>query len=82
MKALEKAIDNAGSATELAKKLGVSSMAISHWKKRYKGVVPQSHVIAIYEATGVTPHELRPDLYPNPEDALPRQEAGNVCTSE
>ncbi|MCP5990376.1 Rha family transcriptional regulator, partial [Klebsiella pneumoniae] len=24
--------------------------------------------------TGVTPHELRPDLYPNPTDGLPKQE--------
>ncbi|MGP0695140.1 transcriptional regulator, partial [Citrobacter freundii] len=24
-------------------------------------------------ATGVTPHELRPDLYPNPTDGLPKE---------
>ncbi|MEH8748019.1 Rha family transcriptional regulator, partial [Klebsiella pneumoniae] len=24
-------------------------------------------------ATGVTPHELRPDLYPNPTDGIPKE---------
>ncbi|WP_423219980.1 hypothetical protein [Enterobacter ludwigii] len=27
-----------------------------------------------FTVTGVTPHELRPDLYPNPTDGLPKQE--------
>lgn len=74
MKALDKAIHNAGSATKLAEMLGISSMAISHWKRRYTGVIPSIHILPIYHSTGVTPHELRPDLYPNPTDGLPKQE--------
>lgn len=74
MKALDKAINKAGSAMKLAEMLGISAMAISHWKRRYEGLIPSSHVLPIYQATGVTPHELRPDLYPNPTDGLPRQE--------
>ncbi len=46
-------------------------MAVSLWRKNG---VPSSRVIQIYKATGVTPHELRPDLYPNPTDGLPKQE--------
>ncbi|HIC8950478.1 TPA: transcriptional regulator [Klebsiella pneumoniae] len=73
MNALEKAIHIAGDATKLAEKLDVSSMTISHWKHRHGGAVPQSRVFQIFRVTGVTPHELRPDLYPNPNDGLPSQ---------
>ncbi|MFZ5271578.1 transcriptional regulator [Enterobacter asburiae] len=74
MNALYKAITTAGSATKLAQLLTISAMNVSHWKNRNKGQVPQSQVLPIYHATGVTPHELRPDLYPNPTDGLPKQE--------
>ncbi|PXW42040.1 YdaS antitoxin of YdaST toxin-antitoxin system [Klebsiella oxytoca] len=77
MNALEKAIHIAGDATKLAEKLDVSSMTVSHWKKRHSGVVPQKRVFPIFNATGVTPHELRPDLYPNPNDGLPSQDLGD-----
>ncbi|XJD48054.1 hypothetical protein V1580_15460 [Enterobacter bugandensis] len=49
-------------------------MTMSHWRNRYVGVVPADRVLAIYALTGVTPHELRSDLYPNPTDGLPKQE--------
>ncbi|EJD7033612.1 helix-turn-helix domain-containing protein [Enterobacter hormaechei] len=39
----------------------------------FKGI-PAERVLPIYGVTGVTPHELRPDLYPNPTDGLPNQE--------
>ncbi len=42
MNALERAIHIAGDATKLAEKLDVSSMTVSHWKKRHGGVVPQN----------------------------------------
>ncbi|QNK30678.1 helix-turn-helix domain-containing protein [Serratia sp. JUb9] len=73
MSALEKAICVAGSATKLANQLGISSMTISHWKNRYSGIVPADRVFPIFHVTGVTPHELRPDLYPNPTDGLPQK---------
>lgn len=74
MKALDKAIAAVGSATKLAEHLSVSAMTVSHWKKRKDGEVPLRRVLPIFHATGVTPHELRPDLYPNPSDGLPQQE--------
>ncbi|MCG3462641.1 helix-turn-helix domain-containing protein [Xenorhabdus bovienii] len=70
MTALTKAIRFAGSATNLARGLGVSNMTVSQWKNRFSGVVPAERVIPIYKLTGVTPHELRPDIYPNPNDGL------------
>ncbi|EIY1349419.1 helix-turn-helix domain-containing protein [Enterobacter hormaechei] len=74
MNGLDKAIAAAGSATKLAELLSTSDMSISHWRNRNQGKVPQIRVLPIYKATGVTPHELRPDLYPNPTDGLPKQE--------
>lgn len=74
MNSLDKAIAKAGSAAKLAALLSTSNMNVSHWRNRNKGRVPQNRVLSIYYATGVTPHELRPDLYPNPTDGLPKQE--------
>lgn len=74
MKAIDKAINKAGTATRLAELLTVSAMTVSHWRNRYQGVVPADRVLPIYAATGVTPHELRPDLYPNPSDGVLIQE--------
>ncbi|ADU71522.1 YdaS family helix-turn-helix protein [Pantoea sp. At-9b] len=70
MKALNKAIKAAGSARALALKLGVSPMTVSYWQSRSSGVVPAERVISIFQITGVTPHELRPDLYPSPSDGV------------
>lgn len=67
---LAKAIRAVGTAKHLAEKLGLSENAISQWKNKYKGVIPPDRVLEVYAATGVTPHELRPDIYPNPTDAL------------
>lgn len=52
----------------LSKALGLSRGAASQWK-----LVPAEHVLAVCELVGlkVTPHQIRPDLYPNPGDALP-----------
>nr|DAQ78482.1 MAG TPA: Putative antitoxin of bacterial toxin-antitoxin system, YdaS/YdaT [Caudoviricetes sp.] len=47
-------------------------MSVSHWKNRDQGIVPPSYIFPIFKMTGVTPHELRPDLYPNPTDGLPK----------
>ncbi|HCH0659874.1 TPA: helix-turn-helix domain-containing protein [Enterobacter asburiae] len=74
MNGLTKAIKSAGTATKLATMLGIKPMSVSRWKNRYRGVVPADRVLPIFTATGVTPHELRPDLYPNPTDGLPKQE--------
>ncbi|MBT9334845.1 helix-turn-helix domain-containing protein [Klebsiella sp. O852] len=74
MNGLTKAIKSAGTATRLANMLGIKPMSVSRWKNRYQGVVPADRVLPIFTATGVTPHELRPDLYPNPTDGLPKQE--------
>ncbi|OAE43149.1 Rha family transcriptional regulator [Enterobacter cloacae] len=71
MTGIELAIFRSGSASALGTLIGVSKMAVSLWRR--KGI-PAERVLLIYGVTGVTPHELRPDLYPNPTDGLPKQE--------
>ncbi|MBK0003400.1 YdaS family helix-turn-helix protein [Erwinia sp. S38] len=71
MTGIENAIRKFGSASSLGSVLGVSKMAVSLWRKNG---VPADRVLSIFNATGVTPHELRPDLYPNPTDGLPKSE--------
>ena len=54
---------------ELSLGLGMSRAAASQWGD----TVPHNRVLEVCEYLGwkVTPHEVRPDLYPNPTDALP-----------
>lgn len=58
--ACEKAKSVVGGPSALAKALGnVSSQAISQWKR-----VPAERVLDVERVTGVSRHDLRPDLYP------------------
>jgi DNA-binding transcriptional regulator YdaS (Cro superfamily) len=65
MKPIERAVEVAGGQQALAEKLGVKYQAVQKW---IRGVVPAERVLAIEEATGISRHELRPDIYPR--DAL------------
>lgn len=60
--ALAKAIEAVGSQRALADAVGVSTQAVTKWRRQ----VPAERVIAIELATGgaVTRYQLRPDLYP------------------
>ncbi|MBV4366258.1 transcriptional regulator [Erwinia phyllosphaerae] len=71
MNGLDKAIMHAGSQVKLAASLGIATQSVNRWLRKYEGKVPPERVIPIYRLTGVTPHELRPDLHPNPSDGLP-----------
>jgi len=70
---------NLPSQAELARRLGISQQAVSKWRGR----VPAEKVLAYAEATGwkVTPHDLRPDLYPSIDDGLPASRRQCACES-
>lgn len=52
------ACEKAGSASELARKLGISKQAISQWTE-----IPIRHVHRVNEVTGIPLTDLRPDVF-------------------
>ena len=62
MSAIERAIEAAGGLQAFAEKLGVRYQAVQKWV-RFKRI-PAERVLAIESATGVSRHDLRPDIYP------------------
>ena len=81
METLKRAIELAGGQGALAAKVNallqggerIGSTAIANWIQR--GQVPADRVIPVARAVDhqVTPHDLRPDLYPHPSDGLPEE---------
>ncbi|EDW0818596.1 Cro/Cl family transcriptional regulator [Salmonella enterica subsp. enterica] len=67
----KKILSVCGSQSELARRLGKNSQTVSAW---FRNGVAGREVINASRALmwKVTPHELRPDLYPNPTDGLPQ----------
>lgn len=83
LEALQRAVDIAGGQSALARLIGVPSQStIWTWLSRDKKC-GRGAAISIYRATAgqITPHELRPDLYPDPdyrpalESSAPEQRA-------
>lgn len=74
---LQRVIEIKKSQTALADAIGVKQAHIWNWLNRDGGRVPPSKVIAVSRAVSwaVTPHELRPDVYPNATDGLPTEVA-------
>lgn len=76
-KVVELAGGQAGLAAGIRKQIPGSKVSQAHvwkWLNRAKCPVPPGdYVIAISRAIEhqVTPHELRPDIYPHPHDGLP-----------
>ena len=60
---LVEALNRVGGASALSAVLGVSSQAISQWRR-----VPPMRVRAVAEASGIADWRLRPDLYSEPAD--------------
>lgn len=71
----EAAIKAAGpSLSEVARRFGFKSpQSVANWIINHQ--VPSERVIQLCELGGwaITPHELRPDIYPNESDGLPRR---------
>lgn len=73
MSTLSQAVDAVGGVGKLAATIGVAQNVVSNWRKR--GKVPAEHVLAIEAATGVSRHDLRPDVF----GPAPTNPAGEVA---
>lgn len=68
--ALKIAIQRAGGQTALAKLIGVKQQNIWDWLNTGQRQVSPNYVLAIEAATGVSKHDLRPDIFgPKPQQA-------------
>lgn len=65
--ALAIAIRKAGSQTAFGKLIGKRQSVVHDWL-RFNRPLPAELVLAVEKATGVSRHDLRPDIYPR-EDA-------------
>jgi DNA-binding transcriptional regulator YdaS (Cro superfamily) len=50
-----------GLLAEIARRLGVTRAAVAKWKQ-----VPPLRVLAVEAISGISRHDLRPDIYPRP----------------
>lgn len=57
--ALETAIKAVGTARKFAEAIGVTPQAVSQWRR-----VPVERVLKVEAISGVSRHDLRPDIYP------------------
>lgn len=62
--ALKKACDLAGGQKPLADRIGTTQSQVWYWLTRSKRGVAPEFVLPIERETGVSRHDLRPDLYP------------------
>jgi DNA-binding transcriptional regulator YdaS (Cro superfamily) len=60
--ALSRAVKAAGGQAKLAEALGIYQSAVAKWVANKR--VPAERVLAVEKITGVSRHELRPDIYP------------------
>lgn len=63
---LRQATKKAGGVAKLARLIGIRHNAFYVWKR-----IPAERVLDIERATGITRHDLRPDLYPPYRDGTP-----------
>jgi len=72
---LVRALDKAGGVAELARKIGIAQPSVSNWSR-----IPAHRILAVEAATGISRHELRPDLYGR-EELSPAGDQQNIRAS-
>ena len=72
---LRRILDDGISLNWIGTKMGITYMGVRKWFKKGQKV-PAVHVIRLCEILDwrVLPHEIRPDIYPNLIDGVPREE--------
>ncbi|QDQ25312.1 helix-turn-helix domain-containing protein [Chitinimonas arctica] len=65
-------IESSGGRTKVAARLGVTYQGLNDWLNR--GVVPPERVLPLCRSCDwrTTPHQIRADVYPHPDDGLPQ----------
>ena len=63
--ALRVAVERIGGQNATARLLKVAQPSVWRWLKNGK-LLPAEHVLLIEASTGVSKHDLRPDIYPRP----------------
>jgi len=84
LEALNAAIEALGSQSAMARLLEVSQPTVSDWVNRM-GQMPadDGKVLKVEAATGISRHELRPDIYPREDGphAPPAASSGVECAA-
>jgi len=62
-------IEKAGGLTKLSSHLNIHHSTVHGWKR-----VPAHHVLKVSTITGISPHELRPDVFALPACAVQVQQ--------
>lgn len=70
--AVKEAISIAGSQLALGELVGAAQATVSHWVNR-DGRISAEFALKCAIATGVSVHDLRPDLYPRGEVVIKRR---------
>ena len=65
--AMIRALEAMGSQAALASLCGVTQPAVWKWVKNGKAL-PAEYVLKVEASTGISRHDLRPDLYPREAD--------------
>lgn len=63
----------AGSQAELARRLHIKPTSIIDWRR--SGRIPAERVLDVARITGLSPHLLRADIYPDPAWTPPKDAA-------
>lgn len=71
--ALVAAVEHVGTQAAMAQLLGISQPSVWKWLNK-KRPLPPEHVLTVEAATGISRHDLRPDIYPR---EAPRPPAGH-----
>lgn len=69
--ALKRAVTVLGGQSAMARLIGVTQPTVWAWLDRAKPL-PAEHVLKVEEATGISRHDLRPDLYPREATPAPQ----------
>lgn len=77
-KAIARLFQQTQLVNRLAAALEITPQSVRNWYDKTK--IPSERVIPICENTDwlFTPHELRPDIYPYPDDGIPPDLRGKV----